>query len=76
MTTRTELEDGKASLVAYIKSKLHAQDWHAIADAAMDLREIDAKLSLMNELGTALNMADITATIAATREMLNKDFNL
>lgn len=34
-------------LVAYLKSKLDAEDLHAVQDAASDIREIDAKLSVL-----------------------------
>jgi hypothetical protein len=36
------------ALVAYLLSKVSAEDWHAVADAACDLREIDAKLSVIH----------------------------
>ncbi len=29
-------------LIAYLKIKIAVEDWHAVADAAMDLRELDA----------------------------------
>ena len=34
----------KAALVAYLRSKLEAEDWHAVQDAASDIREIEAVL--------------------------------
>lgn len=43
----TKLTQQRASLMAYAQSKIEAEDWHAVADAAMDLREIDAKLSIL-----------------------------
>ena len=45
--TVSELEDQKKGLIAYIYSKVKAEDWHAVADAAMDLREIEAKLEVL-----------------------------
>ena len=36
-------EEHHAVLVAYLKSKVEIADWHAVADAAMDLRELEAK---------------------------------
>ncbi len=51
MTDRkVELLEQKAQLIAYLASKLKAGDWHAIQDSASDIREIDAKLELLNEL--------------------------
>lgn len=34
----------RAVLIDYLRVKTEAEDWHAVADAAMDLREIDAQL--------------------------------
>ena len=39
-----ELTEQKAALIAYLKSKLTAEDWHAVQDAASDIREIVALL--------------------------------
>lgn len=36
----------RTALVAYAHMKLDAGDYHAVADAAMDLREIDAALKV------------------------------
>lgn len=41
------LREQKAHLVAYLKSKLLAEDWHAVQDAASDIREIVAMLKLL-----------------------------
>ncbi len=30
-------------LIVYLKMKADAEDWHAVADAACDLRELDAE---------------------------------
>ena len=51
MTThKADLLEQKTSLVAYLASKLKAGDWHAVQDAASDIREIDAKLSVLAEI--------------------------
>lgn len=42
-----ELHEQKTQLIAYLLSKVKAGDWHACADAAMDIREIEAKLSVL-----------------------------
>ncbi len=42
-----ELKAERAALITYMLSKVKAEDWHACADAAMDLREIDAKLQVL-----------------------------
>lgn len=37
----------REQLIAYLLAKVKAEDWHAVQDAASDIREIDAKLSVM-----------------------------
>ena len=39
-----ELLDHKQQLINYLLSKVKAADWHGVADAAMDLRELDAQI--------------------------------
>ena len=34
-------------LIAYLELKVKVGDWHGVADAAMDLREVDAKLEVL-----------------------------
>ncbi len=36
-------------VIADASSKLEAEDWHGVADACMDLREIDAMLLVSSE---------------------------
>lgn len=43
-----ELQAQKLALVAYLKSKLAAEDWHALQDAASDIREIVAALKVLD----------------------------
>ena len=50
---RAELQEQRAQLVAYLLSKVKAGDFHAVQDAASDIREIDAKLSVLPEEVTA-----------------------
>ena len=45
------LEAYKEKLIEYMYVKILAQDWHAVADAANDLREIDAKLEVYDSFG-------------------------
>ena len=47
---RAVLLEQKADLITYLGSKIKAGDWHAVADAAMDLREIEAKLDVLAAL--------------------------
>ena len=46
-----ELLEQKKIYVQYLtKVCIPSEDWHGVADAAMDLREIEAKLKVLNEL--------------------------
>ena len=38
------LQEQKALLVRYLLMKVGAEDWHGVADAAMDIREVEVKL--------------------------------
>ncbi len=49
-TDRAELLQQKQHLIAYLWSKIKAEDWHAVQDAASDIREIEAKLEVLAEL--------------------------
>lgn len=40
----------KQGMTEYLKLKLEQEDWHGVADAAMDIRELVAKLDLLDEL--------------------------
>lgn len=44
------LETQRQTMVTYLLSKVEVSDWHGVADAAMDLREIEAKINLLKEL--------------------------
>ncbi len=41
-----ELQKRKKVLIEYLLMKVDEGDFHAVADAAMDLRELDARLSI------------------------------
>lgn len=47
--TSKEVREQKDALLIYIMAKIKAEDWHAVADAAMDLREIEVKLDLIEK---------------------------
>jgi hypothetical protein len=49
---KSDLIEQKTSLLAYLASKLKAGDMHAVQDAAVDVREIDAKLEVLAEIDT------------------------
>jgi hypothetical protein len=46
MTTQQQ----KETLVSYLRMKVDEQDWHGVADAAMDLRELEIKLQMEDKL--------------------------
>ncbi len=45
--TKAQIESQIYILIAYLESKLEARDWHAISDAANDLRVLEAKLEVI-----------------------------
>ena len=49
-TEARELRSQKADLVAYLVSKVRSGDFHAVQDAASDIRELDAQLELLEKL--------------------------
>lgn len=48
--TRESLHRRRVIIIADLLSKAEAEDWHGTADAAMDLREVDAMLDILNAL--------------------------
>lgn len=45
-----EFMEAKEALIAYLLAKVKAGDWHAVQDAASDIRELDAKIELIAQL--------------------------
>lgn len=45
--TEGKLVEQKDALVDYLLMKVKAADWHAVQDAASDIREIESKLELI-----------------------------
>lgn len=45
----TKIEMKRSKLHDYIILKLDERDYHAIADAAMDLRELEARSKVLND---------------------------
>lgn len=42
----SELQEQKKQLISYLLSKVKVEDWHAVQDAASDIREIEARLEV------------------------------
>jgi len=40
----------KRGLVKYLILKVRTKDWHGVADAAMDIRDIEAKIELLERI--------------------------
>jgi hypothetical protein len=42
-----QMEEQKEVLIRYLSSKVIMEDWHGVADAAMDLRELEARFEVL-----------------------------
>jgi hypothetical protein len=69
--TANELLEQKNSLISYLLQKVRYSDWHAVADAAMDLREVEARLDML-AARTADEMAVATDPEAAWAKRLGR----
>lgn len=45
-----ELAAQREGLVVYLGNKARSGDWHAVQDAASDLREVEAQIAVLKEL--------------------------
>lgn len=45
------LEQQKNILISYMEMKMFVEDWHGVADAAMDIRELEIKISMEEKNG-------------------------
>jgi hypothetical protein len=50
---RIALIDQKVALIATLQGKIKSGDWHFVQDVASDIRELDAKLELLDEQAVA-----------------------
>lgn len=48
-TTRVSLLKQREVLITYLEMKTEVEDWHAVSDAACDLRELDVRLKILDE---------------------------
>ena len=46
------LKPQKATLVDYLKMKVELEDWHAVSDAANDLRELEVRIKCQDQTQT------------------------
>lgn len=47
MTDEQAIEFRKKTLLEYMKMKMNEQDWHGVADSAMDMRELETELKMI-----------------------------
>ncbi len=47
-----DLEEQIEELSDYLQLKVKQADWHGVADAAMDIRELQAQIKLLKQLET------------------------
>ncbi len=40
----------REGLVAYLQLKVDDRDWHGVADAAMDIREVEAQIACLDRV--------------------------
>lgn len=45
--TVAALSSRRVIIIADLQQKAESEDWHGVADAAMDLRELDAQLEII-----------------------------
>ena len=45
-----DCEEDIKDLTEYLILKVKVKDWHAVADAAMDIRELEATIKILKEL--------------------------
>lgn len=45
-----DLANRRATMISYLKLKLHEEDWHGVQDAASDLRDIDTEIATLERV--------------------------
>ena len=51
------ISEKKAKMIGYAQLKLDERDWHGLADAAMDLRDLEAEINAILEMKTLAGKA-------------------
>lgn len=46
------IAEKKVKMIGYAQLKLDEKDWHGLADAAMDLRDMEAEINTLEEMKT------------------------
>lgn len=63
----------KIALITYLASKLKSGDWHAVQDAASDIRELDARLALLREQAEELEKPTLAEHVHVWRYNISDD---
>jgi len=50
MRTKEVVESEMDSIIGYMQKKIISRDWHAVSDAANDLRELETEKALIVEI--------------------------
>ena len=58
MRTEEQLRRQRVTTKADLLMKAEIEDWHGVADAACDLREVDAMLKLLHEQSKSGSLAE------------------
>lgn len=56
-----DCEQRVASMRDYMKLKIGEADWHAVADAAMDIRDIEARLEAHSQILFLINSNQLSS---------------
>lgn len=51
MIGKDKLIERKSKMIEYLLLKVDEQDWHGVADAAMDLRDLESYLLALEDYG-------------------------
>jgi hypothetical protein len=65
----------KATMIHYLQMKVNEQDWHGVADAAMDLRELEVELKMcdkIDKLRATYHQLGIASNIGTIDLLANK----
>lgn len=46
---RTSLQERRANFITYLRDRIDDEDWHAVSDAANDLRELDVEIRMTED---------------------------
>ncbi len=70
------LEKRRETLLAYLRDKVESEDFHGVADCAMDLREVDAAIQVVkrHDIPTPVLKSFILAQFRALANNPDKEY--